>query len=362
MKSIHLLSPIAYVGKLYLNLLDASGEGQGMDLVENVSSNGATETVVAEWNPTYSTPEIQSVVVVVNPCYGALDVKTKKAGEVSSSSDPVYDTPGARKEQDKCQSDPGYKSGVVVKERHEIVDDKKEEMNSSDSKTDIDRDYINIKERNTKNDDPNPDTKSDKKMKASDVKNRKLAGANLFDEPGYVTPDVQKEEIQCTSSESTYAKPDKKREINDVKVKDSIKPDSYEEPGYETPDIAKEETGGTRPDATYAQQYKKRSEGDIKIGERIVSDFLEEPGYETLKKEDTVGRTSDTTYAKPDKKKKEAECQNHPGSDNSTKSGKEIAGKLSADVKRVEINGELYALPDKSKNSKKVRMCKRCTA
>ena len=340
MKSIQLLSPIAYVGKLYLNLLGASGEGQGMDLVENVPSSGATGTVVVEWSPTYSAPECQSVVVVVNPCYGVLDVKTKDDGEASSSSDHAYDTPGARKEQDKCQSDPGYESMVVVKEG----DNKMEEMEGGDSRTDIAGNYVNVKKGNTKKDGSNPTPKSDKKMKASDVKNGKVDSANLYDEPGYATPDVQKDEIEGASSKSTYAKPDKKRETNDVKVKDSNDPDSYEEPGYETPDIVKEETDGTRPDATYAQPDKKRSEGDIKSGERIIPDTFEDPGYETpnLKMEDTKGSSADASYAKPKK--------------NSTKSDKEVAGKFSADIKRVEINGDLYALPDKSKNSEKVRI------
>ena len=346
--------------------------------------------------------------MVVNPCYGVLDVKTKHDGEASSSSDPVYDTPGARKEEDKCQSDLAYENIVVVKEGHESVDNKKEEMDSGDSKTDIDSEYIDIKKANTNKDenkDPSPDSKPDEKMKVSDVKNGKVDGANLYGEPGYATPDVQKNEIEGTSSESTYAKPKKKRETNDVKVKDSIDPDSYEEPGYETPDIAQEETHGTKPDATYAKPDKKRSEGDIKSGERIVpdsfeepgyetpdlkmedtkgssvdatyakpdkkrsegniksgqstvSDSYEEPGYETLKKEDTVSTTSNTTYAKPDKKKKEVERQNHPGSDNSTKNDENIAGNFSPDIKRIEINGDLYALPDKSKNGEKVRIYK----
>ena len=350
-----------------------------MDLVENVPSSGATGTVVAEWNPTYSTPECQSVVVVVNPCYGVLDVKAKHDGDASSSSDPAYDTPGARKEQDKCQSDPGYESIVVVKEGNETVHDKKDEMNGGDPKTDISGDYIDIKKANTKKDenkDPSPDSNPDEKMKVSDVKNVKVDGANLYGEPGYASPDVQTDEIEGASSESAYAKPDKKRETNDVKVKDSIDPDAHEEPGYETPDIAKEETDGTRPDATYAQPErkrseenikrgqstvpdlleepgyatpdlkmedtkgsssdatyakpdKKRSEGNFKSGESIASDSYEEPGYEILKKDDTVGTTSDTTYAKPDKKKKEVERQNHPGSDNSTKNDEKIAEDVS---------------------------------
>ena len=192
------------------------------------------------------------------------------------------------------------------------------------------------------------------KMKGSDVENGKADSANLYDEPGYASPYVQKDEVECTGSKSPYAKPNNKSEADNVKGKGRINPNSLEEFGYEIPDLKMEGTKGFSADATYAKPDKKRSEGNIKSGQSTVSDSYEKPGYEILKKEDADGTTSDTTYAKPDKKKKEVERQNHPGSDNSTKNEKEIAVHTSPDIKRIEINGDLYAIPDKSKDSKKV--------
>ena len=377
---------------------DTGGNGQAMELSENVPL-----TSIAEWSPTYSAPECQSVVVVVNPCYGVLDVKTKEAGETSSSPDPAYETPGVKREQDKRQSDPGYESIVVVKEGHETVEDKRKEMNGDYFKKDI---HGDMKNWNTKKDgieganSESTYSKSDKKRETSDVNGKGRIDSDFYKEPGYETPDVKKEKFDgasphttyakpnkkrkddksddntdscyeesghgipdCTKEETdgtspdvTYAKPDKKRSEGNAKSGESIVPDSYEERGYETPLLRMEDTKGSSTDKTYAKPDKKRSEGNIKRGESIVSDSYGEPGYENLKKEDTDGRTSDTAYAKPDKKEKEAECQNHPGSDNSTKSDKEIAVHTSPGIKRIEINGDLYALPNKSKNGEKVRV------
>ena len=432
---------------------DRSGDAQRLDLNEDVP-NDTAETAVAEWNPTYSTPECQGVLVAVNPCYGVLDLKTKDVSKGSPSSDPAHDTPGVKKEQDNSQSDTGYESIVAVKERDKTVENKKKQVNGVNSKSDTCGEHIAVKrdvggaeKRNT-----NPDSKSDKKMEVRNIKSGEVDSANSCDKNSHKSRDVQKDRIDTKSSESTYAKPDKKRETSDVKGKESTNPDSYEEPGYEalditkeendgrnsdatyakpnkkrsagniktgesidpdsykepgyeTPDVAKKEIEGTTTDTTYAKPNKKRSAGSIKTGESIDNNFLEEPGYETpdLKmkvidgsssdttyakpdkkrsadnmktgeniypdsyeepgyetpdttKKEVQGTSSDVTYAKPDKKRKEVGRQGHSASDKGSKNGKENAGHSTPDIKRIEINGDLYALPDKSKNSEKVRI------
>ena len=377
---------------------DTGGNGQAMELSEDVPS-----TSIADWNPTYSTPECQSVVVVVNPCYGVLDIKTKDDGEADSSPDPAYETHGVKKEQDKCQSDPGYESIVVVKEGHETVEDKRKEMNGDYFKKDIHGDMENWNTKKNGIEGANSEStysKFDKKRETSDVNDKGRIDSDFYKEPGYETPDVKKEKFDGASPDTTYAKPnkkrqddksddnadscyeesahgppdctkeetdgtspdviyskpDKKRSEGNIKSGESIVPDSYEESGYETPHLKMEDTKGSSANKTYAKSDKKRSEGNIKSGERIVPDSYKEPRYENLEKEDTNGTISDTTYAKPDKKKKEVECQDHPGSDNSTKNDKEITVHTLPGIKRIEINGDLYALPNKSKNSEKVRV------
>ena len=323
---------------------DTDGNGQAMELSEDVPS-----TSIAEGNPTYSAPECQSVVVVVNPYYGVLNVKTKDDGEANFSPNPAYDTSAVKKKQDKCQSDPG----------HETVDDKKKEMNGDYFKKDIHGDMKNWNPKKDGIEGANSEStysKPYKKRETSEMKGKGAIDSDFYKEAGYETPGVKKEKFDGASLDTTYAKPNKKRQ--DDKSDDNT--DScYEEFGHEIPYCTKEETDGTSPDVTYAKPDKKRSEGNIKSGERFVPDSYKEPGYDNLTKKDTNGTTSDTTYAKPDKKKKEAECQNHPGSDNSTKNDKEIAVHTSPGIKRIEINGDLYALPNKSKNSERVRVYER---
>ena len=79
------------------------------------------------------------------------------------------------------------------------------------------------------------------------------------------------------------------------------KPRSQEDPGYATPDFKRKEV------------------------ERVNS--YPEPGYESadLKTKHVNAAPSDSTYSIPDKN----------------------IGEGNPDVKRVEVNGELYALPDK---------------
>ena len=486
---------------------DTGGNAQRLELNEDVPANDTTDTAIAEWNPTYLTPERQSVLAVVNPCYGVFDVKAKDVSDGKSSTDPAYDTAGVKKEQENGQSDPGYESIVAVKERDKTVDSEKNKMNEGNSQADTNGENIDFKiagaeKRNTKKEkteDPNQDSKPDKKKEASDIKNEEVDDTNSYNKTGYKNPDVRKDGIDDASSETAYSKPVKERKTGDAKNDESIIPDSYEEPGYETLvagkeendgrnsdttyakpdekgstdntghtkiaksidpgcyeepgyeasdltkrendtisdttyakpdkkrsaddtksgksvgadsykepgyeilDATKKEIEGTSSDTTYAKPYKKTSAGNIKIGECIDPDFLdsydtvevkkvekvgtssntiyakpdkkrsadkmktgkimdtssyEEPGYETpnFTKKEVQSTTSETTYAKPDKKRKEAGRQDHLASDNGLKTDKENAGHSSPDIKRIEIKGDLYTLPDKSKNSEKVRI------
>ena len=79
------------------------------------------------------------------------------------------------------------------------------------------------------------------------------------------------------------------------------KPRSQEDPGYATPDFKRKDIG------------------------RVNS--YPEPGYESadLKRNEVNAAPSDSTYSTPDK----------------------TTGEGNPDVKRVEVNGELYALPNK---------------
>ena len=79
------------------------------------------------------------------------------------------------------------------------------------------------------------------------------------------------------------------------------KPRSQEDPGYATPDFKRKED------------------------ERVNS--YPEPGYESadFKRNEVNAALSDSTYSTPDKN----------------------TGEKNPDVKRVEVNGELYALPNK---------------
>ena len=178
------------------------------------------------------------------------------------------------------------------------------------------------------------------------------------EEPGYETPNFKKGENDGTSSDTTYAKPEKKRSGANIKTGESIDPGSYEESGYETPDFKKEKVDGTSSNTTYAKPNKERSVENIKSGGIINPDSYKEPGYKTSDKttKETDGASSDTTYAKPDKKRKEVECQDHSASDHGIKTNGKNADHSTPGIQRIEINGDLYALPDKNKNDEKVRM------
>ena len=183
-------------------------------------------------------------------------------------------------------------------------------------------------------------------------------GLSPNEEPGYETPNFKEGNVDGTSSDTTYSKPDKKRSTGNSKNGENLGPDSYEEPGYETPDVTKKEIESSSSNTTYAKPNKKRSADNIKSKGGINPDSCEKPGYKTsdVTKKEIDGASSDTTYAKPDKKRKEVKRQDHSASDHGIKTNGKNADHSTPDIKRIEINGDLYALPDKNKNTEKVRI------
>ena len=134
---------------------------------------------------------------------------------------------------------------------------------------------------------------------------------------GSSTPDNQRVIVQANP---TYSTPDIKGAIN-----------NHPEPGYEPVAMKKREVnkGDSQEDPGYATPDFNRREVD-----RVNS--YPEPGYETpdSKRKDVNDATSDPAYSMADKNVEED----------------------SADIKRVEINGYLYALPEKNKNTTKVKV------
>ena len=353
----------SYSGSTCLKELKETGSDvQGIYQNQDLSANDLAESAFAEWNPIYSTPARQSVLVAVNPCYGVLDVKTKETNY--SSSNPVCETPDAKQEQVNSQPDPGYEGIVVVKGREENVDNEKKEMNESDSQFHNGDENINIKRgfyqeighktADSEKDKPE-DTNPDEKIEAKNIKSEEVDGTNSYDKADYKNPDVQKDGIDDTGSESTHSKPDKKGETSAIKLRQNSNP--YDEPGYETLDLKREKIDDSSLDTTYVKLKNQGSGAKIKAGESIDPDPYEEPGYATtdFDKKEINNSSSGATYAKPDKEKKGVERQDHSASDKGIKTDEQNAGHSTPDIKRIEINGDLYALPDKSKNSQKVR-------
>ena len=246
-----------YSGSTCLKELRETGSDvQGIDLNQDLSANDSAESAFAEWNPIYSTSARQSVLVAVNPCYGVLDVKTKEA----NYSNPVCETPDAKQEQDNSQPDPGYEGIVAVKGREENVDNEKKEMNESDSQFHNGDENINIKRGfyqeighktpDSEKDKPE-DTNPDEKIEAKNIKSEEVDGTNSCDKADYKNPDVQKDGIDDTGSESTHSNPDKKGETSVIKRRQSSNP--YEEPGYEALDLKREEIDDSSSDTTYVK-------------------------------------------------------------------------------------------------------------
>jgi hypothetical protein len=122
--------------------------------------------------------------------------------------------------------------------------------------------------------------------------------------PMYATPDIKRKEDKSTNynaSASGY-------EPVNMKKRESKEDDSQADPGYATPDLKKREI-------------------------RRVNSYPE-PGYETpdIKKKEINVASADSAYSTPEKNTREN----------------------NADIERIDVNGDLYALPDKNRNTKKV--------
>ena len=158
------------------------------------------------------------------------------------------------------------------------------------------------------------------------VNGKDVSDTDSYPEPGYATPNVETKEDDESNSDPVdhcYARVNKNRKT--VNGKDVNDTDSNLKPGYTTPDVENkedDEKNSNPVDHCYAKVDKKRK---------------------------TVHGTatqSDPLYANVDEATSQPASSN-PGGD--AKNAVDNAGFSSPDIKRIEINGDVYALPNKQK-------------
>ncbi len=209
---------------------------------------------------------------------------------------PLYATPTIQRKkvtgESSNQEEPEYEA-VVVKER---------DSNEADSDAD-----------------PEP------VCAAADKKIRDVNKAGSQADPGYATPDLHRRDEDRVDPypEPDYEAVDRTRRLVD-------KADCQADPGYATPDL-------NRNDEDRVNSYPG-------------------PGYEIpdVKKKEVNGATSDAVYTVPDNNRKEVDPHGSIADSDVRNKEDDNAGHSTPNVKRIEINGVLYTLPDKSKSTKKV--------
>ena len=119
------------------------------------------------------------------------------------------------------------------------------------------------------------------------------------------------------------------------------------EPGYDTPDLKR----------VQAKTKTEKEEVDSHYFSTLENNDKEDDAQYSTPDIERVNVNGDM-YALPDKskennKKKAAPCD-YSTPDNNVKSKEDDAHYSTPDIKRVEVNGDMYALPDKSEKNKKV--------
>ena len=264
------------------------------NLREPDAYENTTKTFSGQSNHGYSPPERHSVIVEVNPLYATPTIQRKKAtGENSNQEEPENEA-------------------VVVKER-----------DSNEADSDADPRYV-MHDPN-KRDDGHVNSNPEPVYAAADKKVRDVNKAGSQADPGYATPDLNRRDVGRVDSypEPDYEAVDRKRGLFD-------KADCQADPGYATPDL-------NRNDEDRVDSY---------LG----------PGYEIpdVKKKEVNGATSDAVYSVPDNNRKEVDPHGSIADSDVRNKEDDNAGHSTPKIKRIEINGVLYTLPDKSKSTKKV--------
>ncbi len=316
--------------------------------------------------PGYETPDRERRLVdktdsQMDPGYATPDLKRRDDDRVDSYSEPGYETPDIKKKGvPGATLDTGYPAAdsqrVVVEANptYEIPPDseRKEEHTRGNNNhaepgyetVDGRKDGKMIMEGTLVN---KTDSQMDPGYATSDLSRRDDDRVDSYSEPGYETPDVEKKELDDATLDSAYSTADSQRVVLEANPTYEIPPDSerkeehtrgnnnHAEPGYETVDGRKDGkmiVEGTLVNKTDSQIDAGYATPDVEGRDEDRVDSFSEPGYETpdLKGKEVNDATSDSAYAMPDKNTQE---------DNT-------------DIKRVEVNGYLYTLPDKSKKVK----------
>ena len=296
-----------------------------------------SQQVIVKANPTYSMPGGQQVIVQANPSYAASDIEGQKAKSANMNAEPGCESVDVRKREvnkGDCQAEPRYATPRLKEER---------DVNRGNSYPEPGYETPDRERRLV----DKTDSQMDPGYATPDLKRRDDERVDSYSEPGYETPDIEKKELDGATLDSAYSTADSQRVVLEANPTYEIPPDSerkeehtrgnnnHAEPGYETVDGRKDGkmiVEGTLVNKTDSQIDPGYATPDVEGRDEDRVDSFSEPGYETpdLKGKEVNDATSDSAYAMPDKNTQE---------DNTH-------------IKRVEVNGYLYTLPDKSKKVK----------
>ncbi|CAB3995087.1 Hypothetical predicted protein [Paramuricea clavata] len=325
---------------------------RGPNAYVDLPESDTTETFGAHTNLACPTPEKQSVIVEAHPSHGTVDLQKGKINEVNFYSNPDYE-PEDMAKMDEVNastfiSDPDY---ATVDIKRKKVDDKNSYPEPGYETPDIKRKDVDAKNSYSDRGVNRATSKSNPDYATVDNKRKKVDGNNSYADPGYATPDVKRKDVDAKNSYS-----DPGYESADMKMKGVNVATSKSFPDYATVDIKRKDVGGKNAYAESAYESAHLKSKDVDgatsstnnnyetiaealnstVKNKDATTYQQKLGYETpdMKRGNVNAASSDSTYSTIDR--------------DSTKVD-ENAGYSPANIKRIEVNGDLYALPTKKK-------------